>query len=97
MTTQRHLATLVDQMNRWASVFKDPTIDLVKLSQTDADRIFQKIDGGMSPENLACDGEASLTHIRRTRSMYEGSVKELRKRGFTPSGRTYEIPQAWLK
>lgn len=40
--------------------------------------------GGLSPENLCCDGEASLVHIRRTAARLKRQLRAL----FTELGRT---------
>ena len=95
MTT--HLDVILEQINGWDSLFGGAKIDPANIKQADADRIFQKIDGGLSPENLHCDGEASPAHVRKMLTRYEGAVKELVKRGLKPSKPTYCIPQAWLK
>ena len=57
------LEQFVESTNRWNSIFgKEPMT--FPLSQTDANNLMNKIAGELSPENLHCDGEASITHVR---------------------------------
>jgi len=39
--------------------------------------VAQKIDSDLSPENLSCDGEASVQHVRAMRKLLTQAQKEL--------------------
>ncbi len=73
-------------MNFMAQLFnKSPrVIDSGNLTDDDAQRIFQKIDGGLSPENLHCDGEISRSAAQAKYRSYMSAVKGLKVMGFTP-------------
>lgn len=78
------LKNQIDDMNFMAKLFKDTPIDADNLSDADAQKIFQKIDCGLSPENLHCDGEISVSEARAKYRAYMSAVKGLRAMGFTP-------------
>jgi len=56
------LNNYVAQKNRWTAIFGDAPLNLN--SAEDRKKIAQSIDADLSPENLACDGEASAHHVR---------------------------------
>ena len=56
------LNNYVAQKNRWTAIFGDAPLNLN--SAEDRVKIAQSIDADLSPENLACDGEASAHHVR---------------------------------
>jgi hypothetical protein len=96
------LATIIHQINVWDDLsnrtgFPSTKIDPTNITQADADRIFQKIDGELSPENLHCDGEISRSSAQRKLNGYKAAVKELARKGFRPTVRVYEIHPDWLK
>ena len=86
------LKNQIDDMNFMSQLFKKSpaVIDANNLTDADAQRIFQKIDGGLSPENLHCDGEISAAQARAKYRAYMSAVKGLRVMGFTPVD-CYEI------
>jgi hypothetical protein len=55
------LEAFVDQENAWERLLKQPELSL--LNARDRQRIADKIDSQLSPENLSCDGELSRTQI----------------------------------
>jgi hypothetical protein len=57
------LEAFVEQENRWSSVFGKPPLSL--LNVFDRQRIADRIDSQLSPENLSCDGELSRTETNR--------------------------------
>jgi len=64
----KNLKAYVEARNKWAAIFGNKTYDL----DTAADRqlIAEIIDGELSPENLTCDGELSVSQVRaRYRSL----------------------------
>lgn len=56
----RALRKFVDQQNHWNSFFNGSQITF-PLSQKDIDSIASSLDSALSPENLHCDGEISVT------------------------------------
>jgi hypothetical protein len=78
------LKNQIDDMNFMGTIFKDTPIDADNLTDADAQRIFQKIDGGLSPENLHCDGEISRSAAQAKYRAYMSAVKGLMAMGFTP-------------
>jgi hypothetical protein len=57
------LEAFVDQENAWERLLKQPELSL--LNARDRQRIADKIDSQLSPENLSCDGELSRTQINQ--------------------------------
>ena len=57
------LSNYVKDKNRWSAIFGTAPLDLN--SAEDRKTIADNIDCDLSPENLACDGEASVAHVRR--------------------------------
>ena len=49
----------LDQINSFRKIFNQSQFTL-----NDKDALLDYIDNALSPENLACDGEASFTHIK---------------------------------
>lgn len=86
----RNLKVYVDNVNRWAKLFGDTEINVNNIDEEAAQRLFQKIDGDLSPENLCCDGELSMAQVRRKAKMLRGTIADLEKLGFTPRN-CYEI------
>jgi len=72
----------IDQMNFWAKVTDKPEMDINSLSDDDAQKLYQSIDSGLSPENLHCDGEISRSAAQSKYRSYMKAIKELNKRGF---------------
>ncbi len=77
------LQSEVDRMNFMAKHFGEPEIDINSLSDDDAQNIYQRIDSGLSPENLHCDGEISRSAAQAKYRSYMCAVKQLDKLGFT--------------
>jgi hypothetical protein len=57
------LEAFVERENNWERLFKQPELSL--LNARDRQRIADKIDSQLSPENLSCDGELSRTQINQ--------------------------------
>jgi hypothetical protein len=45
----------VDQANKWGAIFGNKPLSL--LNKADRQRIANRLDADLSPENLTCDGE----------------------------------------
>ena len=59
----KNLEAYVEQKNAWNKIFSIESINF-PLSQANADELMNMIGSELSPENLHCDGEASITHVR---------------------------------
>ena len=59
--------------------------DVNNINQKIADRIFDSLDGDLSPENLCCDGEIGAAAARRQAKFLYKAGYELLKLGFKPS------------
>ena len=57
------LNNYVKDKNKWSALFGKAPLDLNNAE--DRKTIAENIDCDLSPENLACDGEASVAHVRR--------------------------------
>ena len=85
-----HLRNYVEGINRWAKLFGDAEIDVNNIDEEAAQRLFQKIDCDLSPENLCCDGELPMAQVKRKAKMLHGAAAELKKMGYA-SNNCYEI------
>ena len=59
----KNLEAYVEQKNAWNKIFSIESINF-PLTQANANELMNMIGSELSPENLHCDGEASLTHVR---------------------------------
>ena len=59
----KNLEAYVEQKNAWNKIFSIKAINF-PLSQANANELMNMIGSELSPENLHCDGEASITHVR---------------------------------
>ena len=59
----KNLKTYVEQKNAWNKIFSIEAINF-PLTQSNANELMNMIGSELSPENLHCDGEASITHVR---------------------------------
>mgnify|MGYP003335847417 CR=1 FL=1 len=59
----KELNQFVEQENRWAGLFGYAPLSLE--IATDRQKIADKIDARLSPENLTCDGELSRAEVDR--------------------------------
>ena len=59
----RELIEFVEQENQWSAIFGYAPLSLD--IDTDRQKIADKIDARLSPENLTCDGELSRAEVDR--------------------------------
>ena len=85
----KHLQAYIDSVNWVQRLMKQPEFDINNLDQAKAGQLFDQIDGGLSPENLCCDGELSLAKVRKKKRMLEGAAAELHRQGYRPTGPMY--------
>ena len=70
-----NLTAFVDKENAFASIFRAPQLSLQNAQ--DRQRIAQRIDAQLSPENLSCDGELSRAEVNRKYRLLQAAAKEL--------------------
>ena len=70
------LTAYVEQANKWNAIFKGEqfTLDTAKGRQ----RIADKLDADLSPENLTCDGELSNAQVRAKYTQLTTALNELK-------------------
>ncbi len=89
--SKQALQTIIDRTNMFAGFREEPTMDINALTTADANKLYESIECGLSPENLHCDGEATRAYAQRKYNEYMQAVKELKKRGFPIPESCYEI------
>ena len=72
----KNLETYLEQKNRWNAIFGQAAMSF-PLSQSDANDLMNSIASELSPENLHCDGEASITHVRKKAKFLNTVQREL--------------------
>jgi hypothetical protein len=85
----KNLTQYVAEVNLMNSLFGSPVIDLPNLTAESAEKLFEKIDCDLSPENISCDGEASPGRVRQRAKLLTGARAELEKLGFTQTSARY--------
>ena len=70
-----NLTAFVDRENAFASIFNRPQLSLQNAS--DRQRIADRLDSALSPENLHMDGEISAAEAGRKYRFLMGVAKEL--------------------
>jgi hypothetical protein len=69
----RALNQYLEQKNRWGVIFGNKPLTMPE----DLIKILNMIDCDMSPENLTCDGEASIQSIRKQKAFLEQVRKDI--------------------
>ena len=69
------LEQYVDGINRWGKLFGNAPLSL--LNAKDRQRIADRIDSDLSPENLTCDGELPRAEVNRRYQMLTRCQSEL--------------------
>ena len=85
------LQKFVDGKNQFAKIFDQEPIDLSKLDDAMAQKIFDMLDGDLSPENLHCDGEITPTQARRKAKVLYNAGNDLLKAGYKPKSQYSEF------
>lgn len=70
------LEAYVERENKWSAIFGNKPLSL--LSAADRQKIADKIDAALSPENLTCDGELSRTEVQRRYRELTRAAQELK-------------------
>ena len=85
----KELKQYVEQANKWNAIFKGEqfTLDTAQGRQ----RIAQKIDADLSPENLTCDGELPRAEVSRRYKMLTACALQLNKLDPVAAKAIYEL------
>jgi hypothetical protein len=81
------LEQYVDGMNRWGKLFGNKELNL--LNAADRQKIADRIDADLSPENLTCDGELPRSQVQARYKMLTRCAQELKS--IDPSVTFYEF------
>ena len=71
-----NLEQYVEKTNAWTKLFNGKELSL--LVAEDRQRIADRLDGDLSPENLTMDGEATQAYVRQRYQFLTRCVAELR-------------------
>jgi len=82
------LEQYVDGMNRWGKLFGNKELSL--LNAEDRQKIANRIDADLSPENLTCDGELPRSQVQARYKMLTRCAQELKS--IDPANSTKELP-----
>jgi len=72
----KNLEAYVEQKNAWNKIFSIKAITF-PLTQANANELMNMIGSELSPENLHCDGEASISHVRSKHKQLTAVHKQL--------------------
>ena len=78
----QNLRRYVELENARLALFGDDPMDVDNLTEAQAERLFYRIDGEMSPENLHMDGEISPAAARERAKLFTGAAEDLVELGF---------------
>ena len=81
------LESFVERENKFSSIFGAKPLSL--LNAKDRQRIAEKIDAALSPENLSCDGELPRAEVARRYKFLTRCAQELKS--IDPSVEIYEF------
>lgn len=70
------LEQYVDGINRWGKLFGNKELSL--LNAEDRQKIADRIDADLSPENLTCDGELPRSQVQARYTMLTRCAQELK-------------------
>ena len=83
----RNLETYVERINAFSAIFGQRALDINNAA--DRQRIADKIDSDLSPENLTCDGELSAAQVRSRYKLLTAAARELK--ALDPNVTFYEV------
>lgn len=81
----KNLNAYLERVNKFNSIFGIPELVVGKDNQ----RIADKLDSDLSPENLTCDGELSRSAVQAKYKLYTAAARELK--AIDPSVTFYEF------
>ena len=73
----QNLEQYVEAKNKWNAIFGDTNPIRFPLNQAQVNALMSSIGSELSPENLHCDGEASITHVRKKAKFLDRVQTEL--------------------
>ena len=79
----KYLTKFVNEENLWNNMFGWEVIDLSKLDDALAQKLFDMLEGELSPENLCCDGELAFAQVKVKARLLNGAVADLKKLGYS--------------
>jgi hypothetical protein len=77
----KNLNTYIVQQNFWRGYANLPLFDIKNLSASDVTELADALSSNLSPENLHCDGEITITEARAKYAYYLKVIRELEKVG----------------
>jgi hypothetical protein len=77
----KNLQEYINQQNFWRGYAKLPLFDINNLSASDVTKLASLASSNLSPENLHCDGEITITQARAKYAFYRKVIRELEKVG----------------
>ena len=83
----KQLTNYVSKTNEWNAIFNSTQYSLD--SHADRQRLAEKIDGDLSPENLTCDGELPRSVVQAKYLELITVAKQLKK--LDPTVKFYEF------
>ena len=83
----KELKAYVEQANKWNALFKGEQFTLS--TAQGRQRVAQKIDADLSPENLSCDGELPRSQVQARYKQLTAAARDLQK--LDPSVKFYEF------
>ena len=73
----KQLNEFVERENKFGSIFGNTPLSL--LNAKDRQRIAEKIDAALSPENLSCDGELPRAEVQRRFKFLTSAASQLKQ------------------
>lgn len=85
------LKAFIDRENKMLAFMGLPQIEIDKIDDVAAQKLFQSLDSAMSPEALFMDGERTRAQAAKFEKMYKAAWAELKAKGFLPKGAVYNM------
>jgi len=83
----KYLTRFVSEKNLWNNMFGRELMDLSKLDNTLAQKLFGMLEGELSPENLCC--AALVSDQAKVKARLLDAVKDLEELGYTQDPPNY--------
>ncbi len=83
----KRLTRFVSEKNLWNNMFGRELMDLSKLDNTLAQKLFGMLEGELSPENLCC--AALVSDQAKVKARLLDAVKDLEELGYTQDPPNY--------
>ena len=77
MPKYRNLQQWINEQNSWAAIVNAQSYNIN--THTSRQQIADAIDSALSPENLSCDGELSVTEVRARYQRLTAAARELQQ------------------